>query len=287
MLYRESSFAGVRDLALYRRSWLPDGPVRAVMIVVHGLGEHSGRYALLAAELASNGIAVHAFDLPGHGNSPGEREVPDSFDDYTISLDRLRGVVSNEQPGVPLFMLGHSMGGLVVADYLREHQSGLRGAILSAPAIARPRNVKPIVVTVGKLLARLFPRMGITGLELEALSRDPAVVDAYIADPLVFHGRTPARLASEIIRVMDVVSANLSRIQLPILVLQGTADRIIDPVGASSLAEKCGSRDVTLKRYEGFYHELFNEPERAQVIGDLLAWLAARTPAVAEPSDMH
>jgi acylglycerol lipase len=167
------------------------------------------------------------------------------------------------------------MGGLIGAYYLLDHQGGLAGAVLSAPAVKVPDSISGTTITMGKVLSRLAPKAGLLGLDATGVSRDPAVVQAYVDDPLVFHGKTPARLAAEMLRAMQRVTAEASRIALPILVLQGGADRLIDPEGAPMLYNTVSSADKTLKVYDGLYHEVHNEPECHTVLGDVGAWLDA------------
>ena len=159
--------------------------------------------------------------------------------------------------------------------YLLEHQDELAGAVISGPLVKVPDNTPPMVIFLGKLLSTLMPKAGLLGVSAEGVSRDPAVVQAYINDPLVYRGKTTARLAAELIGTMQRVTAEAARITLPLLIVQGSADKLVDPAGAQNLYDTVGSADKTLKIYEGFYHEIFNEPEHKQVLGDVEAWLTA------------
>jgi acylglycerol lipase len=275
MRHEEGFFQGIRGTRIYRQCWLPDGEPRAVLLIVHGLGEHSGRYANVVDHLLPLGYAVYGLDHVGHGKSEGTREYVERFEEYTDSLDVYRGMVRQAQPDKPLFLYGHSMGGLIGAFYLLDHQAGLAGAVLSAALARVPDNISATTITLSRLLSRLLPKAGMVPLDATGVSRDPAVVQAYVDDPLVFHGKTPARLAAEMLRAMQRVTAEADKITLPVLLLQGSADRLVNPDDARFLYDAVSSADKTLKLYEGLYHEVHNEPERATVLRDVEVWLEA------------
>jgi len=167
------------------------------------------------------------------------------------------------------------MGGLIASYYLLDHSSDFRGAVLSAPAVKLSHTISHGIIIVGKILSALAPRMGILALDPQGISCDEDVVEAYVNDPLVFHGKTPARLAAEMLKAMQRVTAEVEKISLPFIVIQGGEDRLVDPGGAQMLYERAGSEDKTIKVYKGLYHEVCNEPERARVLNDVEAWLAA------------
>jgi len=274
MRHEEGFFEGVRGIRIYRQSWLPDGEPRAVLLVVHGLGEHCGRYSNVVNHLVPLGYALYGLDHVGHGKSEGTREYVERFEDFTDTLDAYRGTVSQAQPDKPLVLYGHSLGGLISTYYLLEHQAGLAGAILSAPLSRVPENVSAMTVVLGRVLSRIAPKAGVVPVDATGVSRDPAVVQAYVDDPLVFHGKAPARLAAEMLRAMRRVTAEAAKITLPIMMLQGSADRLVNPGDARFLYDTVSSADTTLKVYEGLYHEAHNEPECATVFHDIEAWLA-------------
>ena len=276
MEHREDTFKGVRNADIYYQAWLPDGEVEAVILLVHGIGEHSGRYTNHVNYFVPRGYAIYALDHLGHGKSEGEREVIERFSDFTDMLGIFSGMVREWQPGKPIFILGHSMGGLITSTYLLDHQDEFQGAILSAPAIKPGGDISGATIAVGKIISRILPKMGVLALDDSGISRDPAVVQAYRADPLVFQGKTPARLGAEMLSAMQRVTDTASAITLPILILQGTGDMLVNPSGAQILYDKVGSADKTLKLYDGLYHELHNEPERDVMFADVEAWLAAR-----------
>ena len=177
------------------------------------------------------------------------------------------------QPDKPIFLVGHSMGGLISAVYLLDHQTELTGAVLSGPVVKVPSNITPAILLMGKMLSTLIPRFGLVGLDADGVSRDPAVVQAYVSDPLVHTGKTTARLGAEILKAMQYVSSQATKITLPIMIVQGSADKLIDPTGAQMLYDAVNSADKEIRIYDGFYHEVFNEPEHNKVLHDVEIWL--------------
>lgn len=273
MKHEEGTFSGAREAHIFHQSWLPDGDVKAVLLVVHGLGEHSGRYMNLVNRFVPLGYAVYALDHIGHGKSEGQRVFVERFSDFTTTLNQFLDLVSAQQPGKPVFLFAHSMGGLIGCTYLLEHQARLAGAVISAPAIKVSESVSPATILAGRALSLLAPRAGLLALDASAICSDPAVVQAYINDPLVYNGKVTARLAAEMLGAMQRVTREVNTIRLPLLVLQGSADRLVDPGGSKMLFEQSSSGDKTLKVYEGYYHEVINEPGREQVLDDIAAWL--------------
>jgi len=273
MKHQEGSFKGVRDANIYSQSWLPETDPKAVLLIVHGLAEHSGRYMNIVNHFIPLGYAVYGMDHLGHGKSDGKRVYVKRFEDYTNTLKVYFDMVRRWQPGKPIFLFGHSLGGLISAVYLLDHQAELTGAVLSGPAVKVPNNITPAILFVGKMLSALMPKFGLIGLEVDGISRDPAVVRAYVNDPLVFTGKTTARLAAEMLKAMQRVSAMATKIRLPILIVQGGSDKLVDPAGAQMLYEAVSSADKKIRIYDGLYHEVFNEPERDKVLRDVEIWL--------------
>jgi alpha-beta hydrolase superfamily lysophospholipase len=167
------------------------------------------------------------------------------------------------------------MGGLISAVYLLDHQAELAGAVLSGAAVKVPSNITPATLLVGKMLSALIPRLGLLGLDVNGVSRDPGVVQAYVSDPLVHTGKTTARLAAEMVKAMQTISGQAAKITLPIMIVQGSADKLIDPAGAQMLYDAVSSADKEIRIYDGFYHEVFNEPEHDKVLRDIEIWLEA------------
>ena len=276
MKHEEGFFKGVRDNRIYYQYWLPEDETKAVLLVVHGLAEHSGRYMNLVHHFLPLGYAVYAIDHPGHGRSDGQRVYVERFTDFTDTLTLFREMIRDRQKDKQVFLVGHSMGGLIGALYLLDHQKELAGAVLSGPAVKIPDNIPAVTIFLGKALSVLAPRLGlIAPPEASGVSRDPAVVQAYETDPLVYRGKMTPRLGSEMLKAMRCVATESSRITLPLLILQGSADRLVDPSGAQMLHDRVASPDKRIILYEGLYHEVFNEPEHNQVLKDVETWLEA------------
>ena len=265
-------------LQLFERAWLPDSPPKAAIAIVHGYAEHSGRYEHVAERLVASGYAVYALDLRGHGRSEGRRVFIRSIDEHLADVDCFLSLVRERQPGLPLFLLGHSMGGTIVASYLVTGARELSGAILSAPAIRSQRGSSAIARALLAVLAKFIPRLPVGRLDSAEISRDPQVVARYDADPLVYRGRMPAGTVSALGGAARMVLAGMKSMTLPLLLMHGTLDTLTEPEGSRQIHEEAAATDKTLKLYEGLYHEIFNEPEQARVLDDLVEWLGARTP---------
>ena len=276
MNHQEGYFKGRQGTNLYYQGWLPEGRSVAVLLIVHGLAEHSGRYGNVVNHFVPLGYAVYGIDHPGHGHSDGPRAYVERFQDFLDPLQVFLGRIRDWQPETPIFLVGHSLGGLISAAYLLDQPDEPAGAILSAPSVKMPGSVSTLTLLAGKVLSALLPRLGLVRLEAEGVSRDPAVVRAYRQDPLVFTGKITARLGTELLQAMGRVLAEAQKISLPLLILQGAEDKLVDPRGAQVLFDRVSSVDKTIKVYEGLYHEVFNEPEHDQVLGDVEKWLAGQ-----------
>jgi acylglycerol lipase len=276
MNHQEGHFKGRQGTNLYYQGWLPEGRSVAVLLIVHGLAEHSGRYGNVVNYFVPRGYAVYGIDHLGHGHSDGPRVYVDRFQDFLDPIQVFLGRIRDWQPETPIFLVGHSLGGLISAAYLLDQADEPAGAVLSAPSVKMPGSVSTLTLFAGKMLSTLLPRLGLVRLEAEGVSRDPAVVRAYRSDPLVFTGKITARLGTELLQAMERVLAEASKIRLPLLILQGAADKLVDPKGAQVLFDRVSSTDKTIKVYEGLYHEVFNEPEHDQVLGDVEKWLVGQ-----------
>ncbi|EIP88632.1 hydrolase, alpha/beta fold family protein [Burkholderia humptydooensis MSMB43] len=271
------------ELASYRwpAAASPCAAPRATVALVHGLAEHAGRYQALAERLNAAGIEAVAIDLRGHGHSPGERAWAERFDRYLEDADAL--VASAARENTPLFLMGHSMGGAIAALYAVERAAarrpGLAGLILSSPALAPGRDVPKWMLAMSRFISRVWPRFPAIKIDAALLSRDPAVVAANRADPLVHHGSVPARTGAEILGAMRRIEAGRAALRVPVLVYHGTADKLTEPDGSRDFGRHVGSPDRTLTLYEGNYHETMNDLERERVIGALIDWIVARAPA--------
>jgi alpha-beta hydrolase superfamily lysophospholipase len=269
-------FAGAGKVRLAYRRW--EGAVtRAVLLVVHGLGEHAGRYDEFASRMASCGITTFAFDLRGHGLSDGRRGHVTRFDVYLQDLKRFRSeVVSLTSIRTPPFLLGQSMGGLIALRYLQEFGSHFAGAVICSPWLATAVEVPRWKTLAAPLLARLLPTLPFRhGLAPEDLSRDPAVVEAYRTDPLV-HGRITPRTFVEVSAAMDLVPEHSSAITRPLLLLVGDADRVVDSDRTIALAQHLVTPDKTTHVFPGQLHELLNEADRASTHSLVGEWISAR-----------
>lgn len=264
-------------LTLATRRWMPTSRPKAVVVLVHGIGEHSGRYAHVATHLMLHDYAVHSFDLRGHGRSEGEPRVyVDSFDEYLEDLAQFLRHVRSEAPRLPLFLYGHSMGGGIAANYVVERGTdGLAGLVLSSAALKIPADLSPLLQKAAGVLSRLVPKIPLTKIDPDDLSRDPAVVRAYLEDPLVYTGGVRPRVGAEILRVTDHIQNHIDAFTLPLYLYHGTDDKITDPAGSRSVYERAPTDDKTLNLYDGFFHETHNEPERERVLKDLTDWLDA------------
>jgi acylglycerol lipase len=273
MKHKEGRFKGYKGLKLYYQYWLPDKKPKAVLLVAHGLAEHSGRYKNLVDYFVPKGYAVYALDHRGHGKSEGTRSYVDNFNDYLIDLKTFFDMVRKDNKNARIFLFGHSLGGTIATAYAVEHQEDLAGLILSGSSLVPTTSVSPALLAMAGIVSALLPKMGVTVLDASFISRDKAVVDAYVNDPLVFRGKVPARTGAELARMWKQLPEQMPRIKLPVLIMHGFADQLSDPRGSKLLFERVGSKDKTLKLYDNCYHEICNEPEREQVFVDMETWL--------------
>jgi acylglycerol lipase len=276
MQYLSEHARGHGGVALFRHVWLPDGEVRAVAVLAHGLAEHSGRYRELVARLLGRGAAVYAQDHRGHGRSGGARCYVESFawvvEDQIAWLRAARA----RHPGRPLWLLGHSYGGTVALAAALAAPELVDRLVLSAPAIGRDPGVPRLRLALGRALSLLAPRTGLLRLDAAAISRDPAVIADYERDPLNFRGAVPARTLIGLLAGIGALERRLGELRPPTLVVHGTADRLVPLAFNAPLYARLGPADLTVREYQGFYHELLNEPGRERVYAELEAWFAAR-----------
>lgn len=265
-------------VALFTQHWQASSP-RGHMLLVHGYAEHSSRYGHAAAALQDAGYTVTAYDQRGFGRSPGRRALVWSFNTLADDLHAIATHMSST--ALPLFVFGHSMGGLVVLWTLLRHGLPAAGVVLSAPALAAEGNVPPGLTPLADAVSHWLPTLPTVGKIQGGISRDVQVVAEAEADPLNFHKRVPARTGVEIIRTGRQVQNRASEVEIPYLLLHGTADMIIDPSGSERFHRQSGASDKTLRRYKGLRHEILNEPERREVLADITTWLHERTPAAA------
>jgi acylglycerol lipase len=247
-------------------------------MLVHGFVEHGGRYAPTAEALARRGYAVSATDLRGHGNSDGARCLVRSIDEYIDDMERTFNRVLRRAEGTPVFLLGHSLGGLIALLWCIRYQPRLKGLILSGPALQVCPQLFPWLRHLAGAASILFPRLRLVRMGGRNISRDPAVVAQFRDDPLVFHGRIPVRTGAEILRAGGLARARFEQVCTPLLILHGTADRIAAFEASQDLLRRAAVADKSLHLYPGLYHDLLNEPEKEQVRADLISWLDQRAP---------
>jgi alpha-beta hydrolase superfamily lysophospholipase len=262
------------DLRGYRL--VPENPVAAVL-VVHGFGEYAGRHAKTMRSLAERGIATYAYDHRGHGNSPGKRAIVERFDDLVDDALAMRDRVASDQPGLPLFLFGVSMGGVVAARSAERRSGGLRGVVLLAPAFAAAENIPAPVQSILRALRKVAPELPLAKLTFSALSADPAVGEAYRVDPLTYHGGVPLCTGTEIVEAGRLAVADAGSYELPTLILQGDADTVVFPIGAKRFADAAKTTDLTFMTVPGGYHELFNDPGGDKLVTAMGDWILARS----------
>lgn len=278
MKHQQGYFKTKGSANIYHQCWLPEEPPKATLLVVHGLAEHSGRYMNLVNYFLPKGYAVYGLDHLGHGKSDGQRVYVERFQDYVATVKTFVNQVKEEQPDTPLFMIGHSMGGLIAAAFLLDFQRDLSGAVLSSPGIKVSDSLSQALIFAGKILSIFMPRTGVSQVDAQGISRDPDIIKAFLNDPLVYKGKVTARLGGEMLKTMNQVLKQAASITLPLLLAQAGNDTLVDPLGAQLLHDRVGSKDKTLKMYEGLFHEIFNEPEHPQVLKDVHLWLQAHLP---------
>ena len=275
--FDESRFEGERGTEISYRTWKPVGETKAVVVLTHGQGDHSGRYSHVAEHLTREGFAVWAADFRGHGKSGGKRGHVDNFRDYIADTGRVIGKAKEQNPRVKTFLLGHSLGGLVVLDYAEKMVGNVSGVVATSPLLRLKMRVPPWKAAVGRTLSSLTPTLSMkTGLDPNLLSHDQEIVRNYINDPLV-HGVASTRFYTELLRAQNETLRDASRLTLPCLVMLGTDDGIVDPTATQEFFKTIASSDKTLKTYEGFYHEVLNEPEKESLLREISAWLSQRT----------
>jgi alpha-beta hydrolase superfamily lysophospholipase len=271
----DGHLAGADGKSIFWQAYLPEEP-KAVVVIAHGVSEHGSRYRYVFERLVPEGYAVYAIDHRGHGRSDGSKAQIDRMDYILSDLDKLIDQVRAEYPGTPLFLLGHSMGGCISIAYAVRHQDKLDGLALSSPLAALDAAPPPLRV-IAKVLSTVAPRLPLLAIEGGAISRDPAEVADYDADPLNFRGKLPARTLQELAETVESFPSTAPTLTLPLLVMVGTADELTPAAGGTMVHDKASSTDKTLKVYEGYVHELFNEPEgeRDVPLNDLATWLDA------------
>jgi acylglycerol lipase len=274
----ESTFEGVGGLKIFTRSWPPAGGApRGVVVISHGFNSHSGQYLWVAEQFAAAGLAVYALDHRGRGKSEGERFYVEKIEDYIDDLTTFIDTAKAENPGLPVFLLGHSAGGVISCVYALEHQSEIDGLICESFAYELP--VPGLVLSFLKGLSHLTPHTQVFALDNKDFSRDPAVVESMNNDPLIEGESQPTQTAAVMVRADERLREEFPQITLPVLILHGTEDHATKPSGSQHFYEQAGSQDKTLKLYEGHFHDLLNDIDKEIVMADIRNWIDARIPA--------
>jgi alpha-beta hydrolase superfamily lysophospholipase len=259
------------------RSWHPRSRPRGVVAIVHGVKSHGGYFGWAAEQLVNDGLAVYALDLHGRGKSDGDRLYLERIEDYLSDVEALVGLAKAREPGLPVFLLGHSAGGVISCVYTLEHQAELAGLVCESFAfqVAAPDAILPLLKAIG----RIAPHLPVLKLKNRDFSRDPEAVRAMESDPLVANEVQPSHTVAELVRATERLRKEFPRITLPVLILHGTSDRVTRPSGSQFFYERAGSRDKTLKLYEGHAHDLLNDLDRQVVMADIQGWMNAHLPA--------
>ena len=253
------------------RSWRPETPPRAVVVIMHGFNSHSGQYTWTAEQFVARGLAVYALDMRGRGRSEGDRFFVEKIDHYVQDLATLIAAAKAAEPGLPVFLLGHSAGGVVSCLYALEHQAGLAGLVCESFAHEVPAPAFALAAIKG--LSHLAPHLPVLTLKNEDFSRDPQAVRALNSDPLTAHEKQPAQTVAEMVRADERLRREFHLITLPVLILHGTSDRATLPSGSQRFFDHAGSPDKTLKLYDGHAHDLLNDLGKEQVMADIQRWI--------------
>ncbi len=277
MQHFDGTFSGCDRLSLYYQSWQPDTLPRATLAIVHGLGSHSGCLRRAAVQLVAAGYSVYAFDLRGHGRSQGQRAYLNTWAEYREDLRTFLAVLQTHQVEPPIFLWGHSLGGTIVLDFALRHPASIRGLIVTAPALGKVQ-VPRIKMLIGQVLSRIWPRFSLTaGLDQSGSSRDAAVLADYAQDPLR-HQCGTARLATEFMATANWVQTHARELQVPLLIMHGTADRITDPDGSAAFFAAVTCADKAYRSYPDSYHDLYADLNAAEVLADVKQWLNQHLP---------
>jgi acylglycerol lipase len=279
---RESAFTGRDGLKIFTRSWQPEGKVRGVMVIIHGFNSHSGQYLWAADQFTMKGLAVYALDLRGRGRSEGERFYVEKMNGFTDDVQTLVTQAKAENPDLPVFMLGHSAGGVTACVYALENQSEIDGLICESFACELP--VPDLVLTFLKGLSYITPHTHVFSLKNADFTRDAEVVEEMNNDVLIKGESQPAQTAKTLLNAAERLKQEFPLITLPVLILHGTSDRATKPSGSKRFYEQAGSKDKTLRLYEGHYHDLLNDLDKEVVMADIQNWIDERIESKIEAS---
>lgn len=279
MIHEEGYFQNHRNTKIYWQSWLPQNETRAVLLIVHGYDDHTGRWMNVVNYFVPKRFTLYGMDLIGHGKSEGTRGYVKKFEDFTETLQLFLRIVRDKQADKPIIMIGFSLGALITSVYLLDYQKDLSGAILIGGAVKIPDYVSAFTIILAKILSAVIPKIGIFAYdedEEDGISRDKTVIEAFRNDPLVYRGKVKARLGAEELKALIRLNKEGSQITLPVLIVHGNADQFVDPENAQLTFNLIQSKDKQIKIYDGLYHEVFNEPECEIVFEDLEEWMNQR-----------
>ena len=271
------TFEGVGGLNIFMRSSKPEGTTRAVTVLIHGFNAHSGYMAWPAEQFAAGGVAAYALDLRGRGKSEGERFYVEKFSDYLGDVDRLVEIARADNPGLPVYVLGHSAGGVIASSYVFEHQDKIAGLICESFAL--DVGLPDAAALLIKGISHITPHLHLYTLKNEVFSRDPEAVAAMDSDPLIANEKQPAETSAELIRAAEKLKKSMPQFRVPVFIIHGTADKATRYQGSQYFFDHVGSEDKTLKLYKGHYHDLLNDIDREIVMADILAWVNQHVPA--------
>ena len=261
---------------LFYRSWSAADQARAVVLISHGLGEHSGRYEHVAAAFNAAGLHAYALDHLGHGQSPGKRAFVSRFSELTDGVAELRAHIAHEHPSMPVYLFGHSLGGLIAASTVLSAAQDYAGLLMTGPALGVPTPPPAWQVLLLRVFSAVAPGLKALELDANAICRDPAVVEDYVADPLVHHENIPARMVVSLFDEGARVMASAKDISMPVLLLHGAEDQLTSASASTEFVDMLASSDKQCTIYDGMYHELFNEPEQEEILKACCEWITAR-----------
>lgn len=271
----EGPFSGGDGTQLYERQWKPVGPTRCAVVIIHGYGHHSGSFDEVAQFLTQNGYMVYGFDQRGFGKASGKRGVVPDFDATLADTETYLKHIGADGLDVPLFLIGHSYGGLVLANYVVERQPDVRGLIFSSALLKLNDDVPAWLQNLAGFLGKVLPWVPVAKVEIDGITRDPERLAQATADPLCFYGRMRARTGAQIAAAVERIQGQMESIKLPFLAMAGSGDRVVDCEGTKQLCRRASSEDKTMKIYEGAYHEIYNDINREEFLNDLAGWIYA------------
>lgn len=280
----EEDFTSAGGVRIHMRVWHPAGPPRAVVAICHGVNSHGGQYVWTAEQLALRGYSVFAVDLRGRGKSEGERFYVEDIADYVADLQGLINIAKDRNPGLPVYLLGHSAGGVVSCTFALDHQEQIDGLICESFAFQVP--APGFVLAAIKGISHVAPHLGVLTLHMKDFTRDAGALAVLEADPLTKGETQPAATVAALVRADERLHDSFGDITLPVLILHGTADKATVCGGSQYFHEHAGSTDKTLKLYDGHFHDLLNDIGKEAVLGDIAGWIEARLPDLAMSAEV-